>query len=69
MPETPSCVFDMGCTGPSRFDVFDRSGRWLGELALPPRTRLLDVGRDYLLGVRLDDDDVPHVEVYRLHRQ
>jgi hypothetical protein len=55
--------------GPSRFDVFDRSGRWLGELALPPRTRLLDAGRDNLLGVRLDENDLPHVEVYRLRRQ
>jgi hypothetical protein len=55
--------------GASRFDVFDRSGRWLGELALPPRTRLLDAGRDNLLGVRLDENDLPHVEVYRLRRQ
>jgi hypothetical protein len=54
---------------PSRFDVFDRSGRWLGELALPPRTRLLDAGRDNLLAVRLDENDLPHVEVYRLRRQ
>lgn len=56
-------------SGASRFDVFDRSGRWLGELALPPRTRLLDAGRDNLLGVRLDESDVPHVEVYRLRRK
>jgi hypothetical protein len=53
----------------SRFDVFDRSGRWLGELALPPRTRLIDAGRDNLLGVRLDENDLPRVEVYRLRRQ
>ena len=56
-------------SGASHFDVFDRSGRWLGELALPPRTRLLDAGRDNLLGVRLDENDVPHVEVYRLRRK
>jgi hypothetical protein len=55
--------------GASRFDVFDRSGRWLGELALPPRTRLLDAGRDNLLAVRIDDNDVPHLDVYRLHRR
>jgi hypothetical protein len=52
----------------SHFDIFDSAGVWLGTLQLPPRVRLLDIGPDFLLAVRTDADDVPHVEVYRLHR-
>lgn len=52
----------------SHFDIFDSTGRWQGELSLPPRTRLLEVGKDYLLAVRFDADDRPVVEVYRLTR-
>jgi hypothetical protein len=47
-------------------DVFDRRGTFLGELRLPRRFRMLEVGTDYVLGLRLDDDDVPSIEVYRL---
>lgn len=50
------------------FDVFNHEGRWLGELRLPPRAKLVEVGNDYLLAVRLHEFDVPHVEVYRLRR-
>lgn len=52
----------------SLFDVFDVTGRWLGEIRLPTRMRLFELGSDYLLGVRMDSDDVPRVEVYRLRR-
>lgn len=53
---------------PSVFDVFAPNGHWQGHLDLPPRTRILDAGRDYLLVVRHDDDDTPRVEVLRLQR-
>jgi hypothetical protein len=47
-------------------DVFNRAGSFIGILRLPPRFKLLDVGTDYVLGRRLDDDDVAVIEVYRL---
>ncbi len=52
----------------SLFDVFNARGRWLGEIALPARTGIFDVGQDFVLTVRLDEDDTPLVEVLRLRR-
>jgi hypothetical protein len=57
-----------GTATPTRFEAFDPTGRWLGILTFPPKFRLLEVGEDYMLGVRLDEDDVPTVVVYRLER-
>lgn len=47
-------------------EVLDRKGEQIGTLHLPPRVRILEVGTDYLLGLRFDADDVPSVELYRL---
>lgn len=52
----------------SIYDVFDRTGTWLGELRLPRHTRITDVGRDYVVVIRNDDNDVPRAEVFRLRR-
>jgi hypothetical protein len=52
----------------SRFDLFDVNGQWLGELTLPARVRVLELGPDYLLGMVLDKDDVTRVEVYHLQK-
>lgn len=57
-----------GSDTPSRFEVFDRDGHWLGTLTLPSRFLLSEIGADYLLGIRLDDDDVPTLQVYGLER-
>ena len=46
--------------------VFDPTGRWLGRIQFPMRFRPLDIGRDYVLGARSDEFDVPRVELYRL---
>ncbi len=54
---------------PITIDFIDPSGRWVASKQLPARWRLLDFGRDYLLGVRYDEDDLPHVEMYGLRRQ
>ena len=51
----------------SIYDVFDRTGTWLGELRLPRHTRIAEVGQDYLVVIR-NDGDVPRAEVLRLHR-
>lgn len=50
------------------YDVFDAEGRWLGEVSLPQRFQIEDVGEDYILGVRRDEMDVPYVELYSLVR-
>lgn len=46
--------------------VFDSAGRWVGRTQFPVRFRPLDIGGDYVLGVRTDELDVPRVELYRL---
>jgi len=46
--------------------VFDRAGRWLGTVPMPPRFRLLDIGEDQLLGRWWDDLDVEHIQLRRL---
>ncbi|MCU0617762.1 MAG: 6-bladed beta-propeller [Gemmatimonadaceae bacterium] len=51
---------------PTRWSVFDNRGVWLGDVAVPPRFRPLDVRGDRVLGVVTDDDGVPFVEVRRL---
>jgi hypothetical protein len=48
--------------------VFDRDGRFLGELRFPPSFTIREVGIDYVLGVRLLADDVPVIELYSLRR-
>ena len=50
-------------------DVFSGRGAFIGWFQLPPSTRIFEVGSDYVLVARYDEHDVPHVEVYRLHRQ
>lgn len=50
-------------------DFFDPAGRWLASADMPPRWRLLDFGEDYLLGVRYDEEDLPHLDLYGLTRK
>lgn len=51
---------------PAQYDVFSPDGRWRGIAEAPPGIRSLDVGDDYLLGVRRDDLGVEFVELYEL---
>lgn len=48
--------------------VFSADGPWLGTVHLPPDLRLLEIGADYLLGVRTDELDVQHLVLYDLER-
>lgn len=48
--------------------VFDPTGRWLGEVQIPEGLNVLDIGRDDILGVVRDDQDVERVVAYRLDR-
>lgn len=52
----------------SRWSVLGSDGRWLADVSLPARFALMDAGRDYVAGVRRDEDDVEQVVVYRLRR-
>ncbi len=54
---------------PVRFQVFDAEGEYLGRLELPPKHTVLEVGREHLLTVWRDDDDLEYVRVYRLDRK
>ena len=50
------------------FDVFGPGGRWLGAVENAPGLDVFEVGRDYVLGVRLDELDVPRVALHALER-
>ncbi|HEY0018148.1 MAG TPA: 6-bladed beta-propeller [Longimicrobium sp.] len=52
----------------SRWDVFDREGRWVTTVATPGGYQVLQVGRDFVLGTARDSLDVEHVRLYRLAR-
>jgi hypothetical protein len=47
-------------------DVFGPEGRWLGLARSPKGVQPLEIGADYLLGLRRDDLGVEHVELYDL---
>jgi hypothetical protein len=55
-------------TVPSRWSVFDADGRWLGEVAMPPRFIPLEIGADYVLGRSREPDDAPRAVMYRLDK-
>lgn len=48
--------------------VFDREGRWLGEVETPPELAILEIGEDYLLGRHTNELDVQSVRVHALRR-
>ncbi len=52
--------------GPSTWNVFEASGRWLGAVRMPARFTPAEVGSDYVLGHRRDADDALRVVMYRI---
>ena len=46
------------------WSVFDRAGVYLGDVEMPERFRLFQIGDDFVLGRWLDADDVEHVRMY-----
>lgn len=60
--------FPVLSTDSIRFRVFGADGQQWGPLALGPRHTVLDIGRDFLLTVWQDDDDLEHIRLYRLER-
>lgn len=51
-----------------RWQIFDTDGRWLGRLVTPPGFVVMDIGRDYLLGLWRDENDVEYVRMYPLEK-
>lgn len=55
--------------GPDRWLVFDPEGRLVATARMPPLFFVFEIGRDYLLGLALDEMDVEHLRLYRLARE
>lgn len=53
---------------PASWTVLDPSGRGVARVVTPARTRVLEIGADYVLGVTTDALDVESVTLWRLHR-
>lgn len=51
-----------------RWDVFDSSGRWLGDVQMPPRFDVFRIGEDYVLGRHRDAVGSERVRLYALQR-
>lgn len=51
------------------YDVFGPDGEYLGAISFPAGFELHEIGEDYVLGTRLDELDVPFVELYGLRRR
>ena len=51
-----------------RWDVLNRSGRWLGTVDMPARHWLYYAGNDFALAWHRDSLDVEHVTIHRLRR-
>lgn len=54
--------------GPDRWLVFDPAGRLVATAHLPAFRFVFEIGRDYVIGLALDEIDVEHVRLHRLHR-
>lgn len=49
---------------PRRWTVLAADGRWLGEVKVPDRFTVLEIGDDWMLGVWRDELDVERVRLY-----
>jgi hypothetical protein len=69
-PDGNLWVLDYPRPGDDRrfWTVFSPEGHALGRVETPPGLQVLDIGRDYVLGVWRDDLDVEHVRLHTLNR-
>lgn len=54
--------------GVGAWRVFDPEGNPVAWVSFPERFRPLEIGRDYVLGLSLDEVDVEHIQVFALIR-
>jgi hypothetical protein len=52
----------------SAWSVFDSTGRWVGDVAMPAAQEILAIGPDYLIVRDRDDMDVERVRMLRLRK-
>jgi hypothetical protein len=62
-------VFQEDPSAQRRFIVLGRDGRTLGGVTMPPTVVPFEIGRDYVLGVRRDEEGLEHVVRYQLRRR
>lgn len=55
-------------TDAPRWFVFGRDGQLLGDLSMPVGFRVYQIGSDYVLGRRIDELEIEHVDVYSLEK-
>lgn len=55
-------------TTPAHWSIYDLTGQWVADCVLPARFAPMDIGRDHVLGVSKDEDDVERVTMYALNR-
>jgi 6-bladed beta-propeller len=58
--------FQAGSADTAEWRIFDPSGRWLGDVSLPGRLTIFEIGDDYILGLAHDDLDVEYVRLYTI---
>jgi hypothetical protein len=54
----------MPAGSPQTFDVVDARGQLTTRVTLPPRTRLVGFGKDGVYTVRIDEDDLEHLQFH-----
>jgi hypothetical protein len=54
---------------PGQWTVFDSAGTWLGEVRQPPFNQVFQIGRDFVLALRLDDVGAQYIRLYRVNRR
>lgn len=53
---------------PATWSVFDVEGLWLGEIGMPPRFEVKQIGSDWVLGTWTDELGVEYVRLYGLEK-
>jgi hypothetical protein len=56
-------------TGPSRWLIFDVEGALIARADLPHRLEVFEIGRDYVLGVHPNEEDVERIVLHALRRR
>lgn len=55
-------------TGDQNWSVLDRTGRWLGEIRMPPDLDVRAVHRDHVIGLSRDEHDVERIRLYAVNK-
>jgi hypothetical protein len=54
---------------PASYLVVDANGKAIGQISMPVGVTPFAIGRDYVLGVRRDEDGLEHIVQYTLQRR